>query len=149
LQGTVEGSCGRAAAACSHLGRHSRRPHASQRVLMTDVGGGSAELILSEHGRTSQAFSKPLGALRLREVFLKSDPPDARELHRLEEYIEERILDAVRRFGSSPYDRAIATSATPAAVICAVNRVPRAKREAADRLRASLAQVRGFYQEVS
>src|SRR5207248_10822440 len=95
-----------------------------------------------------QAFSRQLGALRLKEIFLKSDPPDARELHRLEEYIQERIVDAVRRFGKDPYDRAIATSATAAAVICAVNRVPRAKRENADRLRASMSQVRKFYHEV-
>src|SRR5262249_52445663 len=61
----------------------------------------------------------------------------------------ERIVDAVRRFGADPFDRAIATSATPAAVICAVNRVPRAKRETADRLRASFAQIRDFYREVS
>jgi hypothetical protein len=73
---------------------------------MIDLGGGSAELILSEHGRMAQAFSKPLGALRLKEVFLKSDPPDPRELHRMEEYIQERIVDAVKRFGNAPYDRA-------------------------------------------
>src|SRR5207244_825429 len=83
-------------------------------------------------------------ALRLKEVFLKSDPPDPRELHRLEEYMQERLVDAVRRFGSDPYDRAIATSATAAALICAVNSVPRAKRETADRLRASIGQVRKF-----
>jgi len=118
-------------------------------VLMIDIGGGSAELILSEHGRMAQGFSKPLGALRLTEVFLKNDPPTPRELHRLEEYIEERIVDVVRRFGQEPYDRAIATSATAAAVICAVNKVPRAKRESADRLRATAPQVTKFYKEVS
>jgi exopolyphosphatase/guanosine-5'-triphosphate,3'-diphosphate pyrophosphatase len=149
LRAPVEVISGQEEARLIHLGVQSRWPHPTQRVLIIDVGGGSAELILSENGRMVQAFSKPLGALRLKEVFLKSDPPDPRELHRLEEYIQERIVDAVRRFGSSPYDRVIATSATPAAVICAVNRVPRARRETADRLRASLAQVRRFYQEVS
>src|SRR6266404_8179102 len=149
LQAPVEVISGQEEARLIHLGVQSRWPHPTQRVLMVDVGGGSAELILSENGRMVQAFSKPLGALRLKEVFLKRDPPDPRELHRLEEYIQERIVDAVRRFGSSPYDRVIATSATPAAVICAVNQVPRARRETADRLRASMAQVRRFYQEVS
>jgi exopolyphosphatase / guanosine-5'-triphosphate,3'-diphosphate pyrophosphatase len=149
LQAPVEVISGQEEARLIHLGVQSRWPHPTQRVLMIDVGGGSAELILSEHGRMVQAFSKQLGALRLKEVFLKSDPPGARELHRLEEYIQERIIDAVRLFGSAPYDRAIATSATPAAMICAVNRIPRAKRDTADRLRASLAQVRKFYQDVS
>jgi exopolyphosphatase / guanosine-5'-triphosphate,3'-diphosphate pyrophosphatase len=57
-----------------HLGVQSMWPHPKHRVLMMDVGGGSAELILSEGGRLVEAFSKPLGALRLTEVFLKSDP---------------------------------------------------------------------------
>jgi Exopolyphosphatase len=149
LQAPVEVISGQEEARLIHLGVQSRWPHPTQRVLMIDIGGGSAELILSEHGRMAQAFSKPLGALRLKEVFLKSDPPDPRELHRMEEYIQERIVDAVKRFGNAAYDRAIATSATAAAVICAVNRVPRAKRETADRLRATLSQVKAFYRDVS
>jgi exopolyphosphatase / guanosine-5'-triphosphate,3'-diphosphate pyrophosphatase len=149
LQTTVEVISGQEEARLIHLGVQSRWPHPAQRVLIIDIGGGSAELILSENGRMSQAFSKPLGALRLREVFLKKDPPDGKDLHRLEEYIQERIVDAVRRFGAAPYDRVIATSATAAALICAVNRVPRAKRETADRLRASISQVRKFYQDIS
>jgi len=149
LQAKVEVISGQEEARLIHLGVQSRWPHPSQRVLVVDIGGGSAELILSENGRLSQAFSKPLGALRLTEVFLKNDPPTPRELHRLEEYIEERIVDAVRRFGRAPYDRAIATSATAAAVICAVNQVPRSKRDDADRLKASSAQVARFYREIS
>src|SRR2546422_871821 len=144
LQAPVEVISGQEEARLIHLGVQSRWPHPTQRILILDVGGGSAELILSERGHMAQAFSKQLGALRLKEVFLKSAPPDARELHRLEEYIQERIVDAVRRFGPGSYDRAIATSAPAAAVICAVNRVPRAKRETADRLRASMSQVRKF-----
>lgn len=149
LETQVEVISGQEEARLIHLGVQERWPHPTQRVLILDIGGGSAELILSEHGRLAQAFSKQLGAVRLKEVFLKSDPPDPRELHRMEGYIQERIIDAVRRFGGAPYDRAIATSATAAAVICAVNRVPRAKRDTADRLRATVSQVREFYREVS
>jgi exopolyphosphatase/guanosine-5'-triphosphate,3'-diphosphate pyrophosphatase len=67
-----------------HLGVQTQWPHPKQRVLMMDIGGGSAELILSEGGRLVEAFSKPLGALRLTEVFLKSDPPNERELARMQ-----------------------------------------------------------------
>ncbi len=149
LQEPVEVISGQEEARLIHLGVQTRWPHPAARLLILDIGGGSAELILSEHGRMVQAFSKPLGALRLKEVFLKNDPPGTRELHRMEEYIQERIVDAVKRFGEAPYDRAIATSATAAAVICALNHVPRAKRDTADRLRASVSQVRKFYQEIS
>ncbi len=149
LAAPVEVISGQEEARLIHLGVQIRWPHPEHRLLILDIGGGSAELILSEHGRMVQAFSKQLGALRLKEVFLKKDPPEPRELHRLEVYIQERIVDAVRRFGPAPYDRAIATSATAAAVICAVNRVPRAKREMADRLSATASQVRKLYRDLS
>src|SRR5436190_1194288 len=96
---SVEVISGQEEARLIHLGVQSRWPQPAGRVLIVDIGGGSAELILSEHGRMSQAFSKQLGALRLTEVFLKNDPPSPRELHRMEEYIDERIVDAVQRFG--------------------------------------------------
>src|SRR5882724_9861506 len=57
---SVEVISGQEEARLIHLGVQSRWPHPTQRVLMIDLGGGSAELILSEPGRMAQAFSKPL-----------------------------------------------------------------------------------------
>jgi exopolyphosphatase/guanosine-5'-triphosphate,3'-diphosphate pyrophosphatase len=132
-----------------HLGVQSVWPHPKQRVLMMDIGGGSAELILSEGGRLVEAFSKPLGALRLTEVFLKSDPPNPRELARMQKYIQERIAGPVARLGTARVDRMIATSATAAAAVCAVNRVRRSRRDRADRLQATAPQLRQLFREVS
>ena len=133
----VEVISGQEEARLIHLGVQSRWPHPNRRILIVDVGGGSAELILSESGTMKAAFSKPLGAVRLSEVFLKTDPPDARWA-RLEKYIDEKLSGAVGRIGRGPFDRFIATSATAGrAIVCAINRVPRARREEADRLRAS------------
>ncbi len=145
----VEVISGQEEARLIHLGVQSRWPHPNRRILIVDVGGGSAELILSESGTMKAAFSKPLGAVRLSEVFLKTDPPDARSLDRLEKYIDEKLSGAVGRIGRGPFDRFIATSATAAAIVCAINRVPRARREQADRLRASSAQVRRLYDQLS
>ena len=132
-----------------HLGVKSRWPHPKERFLIIDIGGGSAEIILSENERIGQAFSKPLGALRLQELFLKSDPPRPTELHRLGEYIEERIGSAVRRIGAARIDRVVGTSATASAVVCAINRIPRARRDESDRRRATTAQVRKLYRDIS
>ncbi|MEN6602684.1 MAG: Ppx/GppA family phosphatase, partial [Bryobacteraceae bacterium] len=79
-----------------HMGVQSRWPHPKQRILIIDVGGGSAEFILGESGRMAAAYSKPLGAVRLMEVFIKHDPPTAEELHRLEQFIEEKLAAASR-----------------------------------------------------
>lgn len=132
-----------------HLGVQSLWPHPKHRVLLLDIGGGSAELILSESGRIVEAFSKPLGALRLTEVFLKSDPPNERELARMRKYIQERIAGPVSRFGAARVDRMIATSATAAATVCAINRVRRSRRDRADRFQATAPQLRQLFQEVS
>ena len=149
LGAPVEIISGQEEARLIHAGVQARWPQGNKRVLMIDLGGGSAEVILSENAVLMEAFSKPLGAVRLTEVFLKSDPPAPLELHRMNEYIEEKLMTPLRRIGAGPFDRAVATSATAAAVVCAVNRVARSRRDEADRLKASLAQIRKFYREVS
>lgn len=144
----VEIISGQEEARLIHLGVQARWPHPRQRLLIVDVGGGSAEFILSEQGRMSVAFSKPLGAVRLTEVFLKSDPPSPQELHRMDQFIDEKMAKPLERIGRGQFDRIIATSASAAAIVCAVNRIPRPRRDQADRLRATLPQIRRFYREV-
>src|SRR5450631_182212 len=69
----VEIISGQEEARLIHLGVKSHWPHPKERFLIIDIGGGSAEIILSENERIGQAFSKPLGALRLQELFLRTD----------------------------------------------------------------------------
>lgn len=131
-----------------HLGIQSRWPHEKQRLLIIDVGGGSAEIIHSEFGHMKEAVSKPLGAIRLTEVFLKNDPPTQRELHRMGDYIEEKLAAAIRRIGRQRRERVIATSGTASAVVSAIHHVSASKGDQVDRLRASLAQIRQLYREL-
>jgi len=144
----VEIISGQEEARLIHLGVMSRWPHPKQRILIVDIGGGSAEFILSEDGRLAQAYSRPLGALRITEVFLTEDPPSSAALHRMNEYIEEKMNVAARRIGRGPFHRAIGTSASAAAIVSAVNRIPRPRRDQADRLRATLPQVRRLYSQL-
>ena len=148
LGAPVEIISGQEEARLIHLGVSALWPHPGKRVLIVDVGGGSAEIILAEDGRVIDAFSKPLGAVRLTGVFLGDDPPKPAQLGRLQEYIAERLAPALRKIGVKPCDRAIATSATAAAMVCAVNRVPRPRREDADRLRATPSQVNKLFAEI-
>ena len=148
LGAPVEIISGQEEARLIHLGVQSRWPQADKRVLIIDVGGGSAEFILSDHGSMLEAFSKPLGSVRLTEVFLKNDPPTPLELHRMLEYIDEKLAAPLRRVGPGPFDRVIATSATAAAIVCAVNRVGRSRRDEADRFKATLPQIRNLYRKV-
>jgi len=132
-----------------HLGVEARWPRPKEHTLIIDVGGGSAELIISQGGQLTDAVSKPLGAVRLTEVFLKSDPPHLEEIHRLNRYIEEKLSSFHKQHGAEKFDRAVATSATAGAIVSVSNQVPRNKRDDADRLRATAAQVRELYGTLS
>ncbi|MEI9814760.1 MAG: hypothetical protein WDO18_19940 [Acidobacteriota bacterium] len=83
------------------LGVQLRWPHSTKRILIVDIGGGSAEMILAEHGHFVEAFSKQLGAVRLTEMFLKSDRGDPREIARMLRYILERIAGPIARLRAS------------------------------------------------
>lgn len=145
LKTNVEIISGPEEARLIHWGVEARWPRPKERTWIIDVGGGSAELIISQGGQLIDAVSKPLGAVRLTEVFLKTDPPRAEELNRLDRYIAEKLSSFHKLHGAEKFDRAIATSATAAAIVSVINQVSRAKREEADRLRASITQVRELY----
>jgi exopolyphosphatase / guanosine-5'-triphosphate,3'-diphosphate pyrophosphatase len=145
----VEIISGREEARLIHLGVQTTWPHAHKRILLVDIGGGSAEIIASENGVVREAVSRPLGAVRLKEIFLKNDPPAPRELHQMHEFIDEKLAGVPRRIGAGPWHRVIGTSATASAVVCAIARVPRSKRDVADRLRGSTPQVRKLFEKLS
>jgi exopolyphosphatase/guanosine-5'-triphosphate,3'-diphosphate pyrophosphatase len=127
----------------------SNWPQPEKRVLLLDIGGGSAEIIAADHGRMIEAFSKPLGAVRLSAAFVKDDPPSSRQLRQMHEYIQEKLDPAVRKLGHGGWDRVIATSATAAAVASAVSRTARSKRDEIDRLRLATPQVRKLYAKLA
>jgi len=141
----VEIISGREEARLIHLGVESVWPQEGKRVLILDIGGGSAETIAAEDGRLRVAFSKPLGAVRLKEIFLKDDPPAPVQLHQMREFIDDKLSSIVRKLGQAHWDRAIATSATAAAVASAMARLPRSQRDEVDRFRITTTQARKLF----
>src|SRR5215467_4971535 len=81
-------------------------------------------------------------------MFLHADPPESRELHQLTEFVDAKLESTIARMGRK-WDRVIATSATAAAVVCAVNRVSRSGRDQADRLRASTVRIRKLLRKLA
>jgi exopolyphosphatase / guanosine-5'-triphosphate,3'-diphosphate pyrophosphatase len=64
---------------------------AKSSFLVVDVGGGSTEVIKSDGTRVVSAVSLPIGAVRLSERHLKTDPPQRGELQALEADIDSQI----------------------------------------------------------
>ena len=79
--------------------------------VLFDLGGGSMQITRFARRRLADALSLPLGALRLSEKFLDSDPPSRKQLRRLREHITSRLAKVrVRRLG--PGERLVGTGGT-------------------------------------
>ncbi|HEY2593597.1 MAG TPA: Ppx/GppA phosphatase family protein [Chloroflexota bacterium] len=62
--------------------------------IVLDVGGGSLQLIHFRGRKLERSWSLPLGALRLSDRFLKSDPPTRGEMRALKEYVYAALSEA-------------------------------------------------------
>jgi exopolyphosphatase/guanosine-5'-triphosphate,3'-diphosphate pyrophosphatase len=99
-----------------HRGIMNNEPGVAGRCLLIDVGGGSCEISLSEHKRIKETVSVPLGAVRLTEEFLHSDPPSKEDIARLKQFIARELRRAERRVKPIRVQTVIATSGTAAAL---------------------------------
>ena len=62
--------------------------------LLVDIGGGSVEVCQFRHRRPVQQWTLPLGALRMTDRFLGSDPPKGGELRALAEHVRDVAVEA-------------------------------------------------------
>lgn len=85
------------------------------RFAVIDVGGGSTEVIVGEGGRITMATSLPIGAVRLTERHLKSDPPTAEEARAL-----FRDIDAHARALDVPHGVPLVATAGTATTLAAL-----------------------------
>ena len=67
---------------------------AADNGVLVDIGGGSVQLARFVDRALVQSWSLPLGALRLSDRFLLSDPPTSTELRRLQDYARRTLRDA-------------------------------------------------------
>ncbi len=131
-----------------HLGVQSQWPAAEGRIII-DIGGGSAEIIESRGGEVVNALSKPLGAVRLTQMFFAEDPPRGRALQQFSEYVREKLAPLGRQIRYESSDRVIVTAATAAAVVRAVRRLSSADGAEADRMSVRTAEIRELYETLS
>ena len=107
-----------------HLGVMAQEPEARKRSLLIDLGGGSCEVTLSEGGRIKEMVSLPLGAVRLQQEFLRSDPPAKEDIGRLRQFVERELGRLERKMGKPQVDAVVATSGTAAALAEASHSLP-------------------------
>jgi exopolyphosphatase / guanosine-5'-triphosphate,3'-diphosphate pyrophosphatase len=66
-------------------------------ATLADLGGGSLELTLVDHGRITPFASLAVGAVRLTARFIASDPPGPAELQALRRHVRARLGRAFSR----------------------------------------------------
>jgi exopolyphosphatase / guanosine-5'-triphosphate,3'-diphosphate pyrophosphatase len=84
----------------------------SRPSLIVDIGGGSAEYILATPEKPLLLQSRKLGASRLTQQFLTSDPPRHRELKALQKHIDTQLALILPQVRSAGARRVIGTSGT-------------------------------------
>ncbi len=78
------------------LGASSGLVPAKEKRMVIDIGGGSAEFVLGDNRRIEMDESLPLGVARLKDRFLKKNPPSKDNLRHLQESIEEKLADVLK-----------------------------------------------------
>lgn len=82
-------------------------------LLNLDIGGGSFELAIGLGELPDTALSLPLGAGRLTRDFKLSDPPTAKQLNALNEYIYDQIENVIEQITTeNGADHVVGTSKT-------------------------------------
>jgi exopolyphosphatase/guanosine-5'-triphosphate,3'-diphosphate pyrophosphatase len=64
-------------------------------ILVVDIGGGSTELIVGHGGHIDYSISLDIGAVRLHDKFVSSDPVDLTEQQDMSDFIRIAIKDAM------------------------------------------------------
>src|SRR5687768_8908327 len=84
----------------------------SARAVVIDIGGGSVEITLGTGTSIQLARSFKIGAIRLTERFVKSDPLSERDERRLEKHVRDEIDRHCEQITAIGFDRVIGTSGT-------------------------------------
>ncbi len=92
----------------------------NRRALIIDIGGGSTEFIVTAGGEPELLLSARLGAVRLTEQFIKTDPVSKKEYQNLKSHIRAEVARIVWEIDKTGYDFVLGTSGTILNLINAV-----------------------------
>jgi exopolyphosphatase/guanosine-5'-triphosphate,3'-diphosphate pyrophosphatase len=93
-----------------YLGIRSALELGEEPCVIVDIGGGSMQLVLANRVRCALTLSAPLGALRLTESFLESDPASRRDLQRLRQHVRKVAAEPLEKVGAGKPVRAYGSS---------------------------------------
>ncbi len=132
---------GREEAMLAYLSVLTRLSRPKAYTFLIDVGGGSTEFVAARSGRLVRARSLPLGALRLTERRLHSDPIAPAERRALEREVDAAVSRVVAPFRRVPASRIDLVASGGSATTAVAMLSPRARRTPTTRLSRRRVQV--------
>src|SRR5262245_37422498 len=88
------------------------KQRSGRRALVIDIGGGSTELAVMKNGEPIALASYKLGAVRLAEQFVKSDPIGEKQLQRMRTELRDVIANRASEIEDAGFDICYGTSGT-------------------------------------
>lgn len=98
-----------------------RIPDAGETALIFDIGGGSAEFILSRGKKLAACAGTSLGIVRLTEKFISRHPVDAGEYRALESHVRKE-LQTVKNELANPEPRTLIGTAGTVTTLAALDK---------------------------
>jgi exopolyphosphatase/guanosine-5'-triphosphate,3'-diphosphate pyrophosphatase len=93
-----------------YLGARRALALQGRRVALFDVGGGSTEAVLGNEHHALFSSSLKLGVLRLRDGWMRSDPPSGDDTAIMAEWVQTVVRPTVQRFRNVGFDFVALTS---------------------------------------
>ena len=87
------------------------------KAMTVDLGGGSTEIVFGDRNGIKFLKSLKFGVVTLWEEFLRSDPPEKRELEELESFIEGKLNEVKEEIGVLNDFEVIAVGGTITSVV--------------------------------
>jgi exopolyphosphatase/guanosine-5'-triphosphate,3'-diphosphate pyrophosphatase len=119
-----------------------------EQAALFDVGGGSTEAILGNDHHALLASTLKLGVLRLRDHWLRTDPPSPHDTAVMAEWVRTVTSPTIARFQAAGFDLVALTSGTALALArLAGRRLPRVG--GVDRYQLTLSALRAWEERLS
>lgn len=87
-------------------------PLLNKKILVIDIGGGSTETIVGDHGEIIYQHSAKLGAIRLTKKFNLDTDPSKKNINSCREYIHGEWSPIINRLKNCKPDAVVGTSGT-------------------------------------
>jgi exopolyphosphatase / guanosine-5'-triphosphate,3'-diphosphate pyrophosphatase len=131
-----------------YLGARQALALSGRRAALFDVGGGSTEAVLGSEHEALLASSLKLGVLRLRDGWLRADPPSPADRTVMADWVRTIAEPTIARFRATGFEAVALTSGTALALArLAGRRLPRVA--GIDRYQLTLSALREWEEKLT